>query len=825
MSSYREFAKHYKGVSVATIINEHPDLVKLADRLHKKPTWQFLVSALYEQQQSQMRQQKLESRTIAEKIRDLEQTVKSNMFFSPSADFYKSIDNMNDEEKVTYYEALQDANAKDDAVINNYLSLWGFSSLEEMHEFALDFLNADGNPADTISDDFLRDVANQFEKLCGNTGLDAHILFRVYDISGNAWYFRLNDNNMEFVKQLIMNRGNYSKILEYMTGSDIDWLGEDFQMASLEIIDIDQLPEEQRRYHIKKNSGGCFPFLLNTEKHSLSRYMIYNLVETATPDNCFIHALKMSGMLTPLQLANIRHDIGSIAFIPTAAIKFIAEKYDIHITLIPVYEKNRGRMQHYGNQEKPSIPLALYLNHYFLHERIQFNVLYFKYRSYPECTGVSDDRMWYTNGFNRSGPRFFDSIPVKDTIQLIRDLFKYPDALVPITRDNAPKVMRDEQLLFDFDETNYRRYFSDSDNRISKFYNTIPNLYQIGGNLEDIVRSCAYGGRVLLSKPKLHVKEKLADLDVNALYPYAESLLFLQTGLPRHLPETMTIDDILHHAFDDGQIAATPEKFISSAHLRIRITSIGKQRKYPVINNLDLGVYSVDLIILQELVKWHSITADVIGGFIWCGDRDYSIRDFVLKLYEQRKEDETVKYMMNKMTGYTLKRNDVNKRDEIHNSETLWKTMIEDYYSFNKAEPLANKNSWGVSTVKRWTDTYNLAHFGVSILSMSKRIMNTILYTCEDNDIDVFYSDTDSIFIRYSDVDKLNSLFSYRLIGDKLGQMKVDFDYGYPYATEAIFLGKKRYICKLDNGDYHYRYIGKNKKDIAEPWNFYMSQL
>ena len=140
MSSYREFAKHYKGVSVATIINEHPDLVKLADRLHKKPTWQFLVSALYEQQQSQMRQQKLESRTIAEKIRDLEQTVKSNMFFSPSADFYKSIDNMNDEEKVTYYEALQDANAKDDAVINNYLSLWGFSSLEEMHEFALDFL-------------------------------------------------------------------------------------------------------------------------------------------------------------------------------------------------------------------------------------------------------------------------------------------------------------------------------------------------------------------------------------------------------------------------------------------------------------------------------------------------------------------------------------------------------------------------------------------------------------------------------------------------------------------------------------------------------------
>lgn len=802
-TSYQKFSQKYKGVKVASIISDRPDLAKLAIKLKKKPTWKFLVSWLYKEH-------------VDEDRRGDEDR----------AAYLKHIDDYIDEvvEDEIRGELL--------GILNEYKEVAKFDNLQQLHKHTIHFLDDEDESA--ITDKKLAAFASAFRDICNSTKQSARIVFVCYDDNGNPFPFRLNDENIEFVYLLLLNRGSYTKEVKKKHGSDIEWMSEEFVMSKMIILDIDQLSESEKTHYLGKNYGGYFPYILNCCNHSLSRYQIYNLVESATNENCFVYALRMSGAVDDITLANIKHDVGDIPFITKAGVKFIANKYNLHITVVTGYDRGRS-YDVYGNPvgsatmvddvSAQEIKLGLYENHYFILDKdVEFNVLYFKYRNCAECAGVSDERMWYTNGYNRNGPRFKTSIKVKDSLQLFRDLFKYPNILIPVTNRNAPKVVAaDDEIVFDVQDANFRRYMSDSSNIVSEFYRSIPNLYQIGGNLESAMRKCIYGGRVLISKPKLHVKDRVTVLDVNSLYPAAMKRLFIQTGVAKVLP-TLTLDEILSHLFIDGQISKTSERFISSAIVKINITHIAVEHKYPVINNLSVGTYWVDAIILEDLVKYHHISADVIGGFYYDGDRDYSIRDFIQKLYDKRKENPEYKLIMNKIYGYSIRRNKQRKIKTVDTEAEMMNYICKHYHTFHRAQKNEN-GKFDIIVDKKWTSAYNMANFGVSILSMSKRIMNEILYTCEDNDIDVFYSDTDSIFIKYSDVDKLNSLFNNNLIGDKLGQMKVDFDYDYPYATEAIFLSKKRYICKLDDEHYHYRYIGMNKDKIREPWKFYMSQL
>ena len=53
--------------------------------------------------------------------------------------------------------------------------------------------------------------------------------------------------------------------------------------------------------------------------------------------------------------------------------------------------------------------------------------------------------------------------------------------------------------------------------------------------------------------------------------------------------------------------------------------------------------------------------------------------------------------------------------------------------------------------------TYN--YIGVMILDMSKRIMNEVMCLAEDIGIEIHYTDTDSMHIDKSDLDRLNKAF------------------------------------------------------------------
>ena len=62
---------------------------------------------------------------------------------------------------------------------------------------------------------------------------------------------------------------------------------------------------------------------------------------------------------------------------------------------------------------------------------------------------------------------------------------------------------------------------------------------------------------------------------------------------------------------------------------------------------------------------------------------------------------------------------------------------------------------YAVTTLKGIEDHYNNCACGVEVLAMSKRIMNEVMCFAEDMNIDLFYQNTDSIYLYEKDIEPL----------------------------------------------------------------------
>ena len=75
---------------------------------------------------------------------------------------------------------------------------------------------------------------------------------------------------------------------------------------------------------------------------------------------------------------------------------------------------------------------------------------------------------------------------------------------------------------------------------------------------------------------------------------------------------------------------------------------------------------------------------------------------------------------------------------------------------------------------------FNYVHCGVEIRSTSKRIMNQVMALAEDEGLNIWYQDTDSMHINYEEVEVLAAAFNNEsngdLIGEDMPQFHIDFD-------------------------------------------------
>ena len=173
---------------------------------------------------------------------------------------------------------------------------------------------------------------------------------------------------------------------------------------------------------------------------------------------------------------------------------------------------------------------------------------------------------------------------------------------------------------------------------------------------------------------------------------------------------------------------------------------------------------------------------------------------------------------MNSAYGKTIEKPHI-EENTIYNSAEAFR----DHYRYNsnfikEFIKIDGYNKVLVKKVKPIVEHYSRPHIGTEILSMSKRIMNEVICLAEDNDIKIYYQDTDSMHIKANGLEKLKKLFFEKynrvLDGDMLGQFNSDFEMKEDvsndvHAKRTIILGKKCYIDMIKG-------IDKDNKELIQ---------
>jgi hypothetical protein len=260
----------------------------------------------------------------------------------------------------------------------------------------------------------------------------------------------------------------------------------------------------------------------------------------------------------------------------------------------------------------------------------------------------------------------------------------------------------------------------------------------------------------------------------------------------------------------------------------IIIKAVGIKRDFPLIsakNENGIRIFSneminktirVDKTTLEDLIEFQKVEFEVVRGYYFDEGFNTKVKETVEFLFNERlnkkKEKNPVeivyKLIMNSSYGKSIMK-PIDNETKFFDNQDEFNVYLSRHYNW-----ATSYTKFGTKTklkmVKTLIDHYNICQVGVSILSMSKRIMNEVMCLAEDKEIKLYYQDTDSIHIKDKDINTLSNSFAEKynrvLIGKGMGQFHSDFDIkGCKdiVSRRAIFLGKKSYIDEL---------VGKNEK-------------
>lgn len=333
-----------------------------------------------------------------------------------------------------------------------------------------------------------------------------------------------------------------------------------------------------------------------------------------------------------------------------------------------------------------------------------------------------------------------------------------------------------------------------------------------------------------------HKEIHMSDLDARSLYPSAMERL---GGFPKGAPKK-ALGQQLTWEFLKKQDCSI---------MKIKITKVGKHRSLPLVSIkindnaiFDDRLYNgrcitCSYILLEDLITFHEIEFEIEEALYWNQGINKNLKSMINKLYDLRIElkrkknplQQTVKLLMNSAYGKTILKEQKYNHRFVNSYKEYNEYTIKNENLFECAYQIGNEK-FLIKCRNDVSKHTNMAHCGVLVLDMSKRIMAEVMYLADDNNIPIFYQDTDSMHCIVEDVPKLELLFKQKynrdLIGNKMGQFHSDFDVGKfeekgfePYAKETIICGKKVYYDRVvcnSNGDEidHIRMKGINETSI-----------
>lgn len=642
--------------------------------------------------------------------------------------------------------------------------------------------------------------AHQLVNLLENTDpVSAHILFIFKaELPDGTIIDECRRFTIESYKLISRIINNNCIMLEEDLGYDLGQITTEAKLISIEIVDLDQ------EKIIRRRNMGFFNWIIKSNPFDLSRYQIYQNFEDIDPELCFIHALREKGV-NELTLSNISNDLEGIERITLKTVEMIAEKYDLFINIKAVYPdkfyNNRYPRDYMYDNSKNWIDICFftvqnqdYPEHIIPYdEDIKFNINYFK------CTDdqkkildkYSVEELMKFSRFGPRGERFENKGNLIDSIKLLRDLHKFSSqALIPLTNDQKYElrnrnINRNKEINFNISKTDYRPWSKFGElNKIDQIFKNIPNLYQVSGNVEKIIRKCVSGLAPRISRKNNLIDEDLVCLDIISNHANAASQIDIPLGIPKRFSKEIDLSKV------------------NSAYLLINISSIGKYQKYDAVKDLQIGNRFVDLLTLNQLIKYHQITYEIIDG-IYFDSGSVNISKEIHEIFEIRKQAKITNNLelanqIKRLLTVDLYGNLMKNKKSVGTIYFERKEEAYDYiYSHENAfELFSRDNQYIVHYKKRFTNNYNLIHIGSLILSKAREIINEYIYKLEDNGVEVLYSNVDSIFIRKSDLDKFKSLIGN--IGDNLG----NFHFEYSNISKALFIEKGFYVLKFSDGSY-----------------------
>ncbi|CAL6044115.1 DNA_polymerase [Hexamita inflata] len=374
--------------------------------------------------------------------------------------------------------------------------------------------------------------------------------------------------------------------------------------------------------------------------------------------------------------------------------------------------------------------------------------------------------------------------------------------------------------------------------------------YKISGLLRHFLQQFVIGGRCMTQSNRRVLKTEsntqIVDFDAVSLYPSAMRVMYYPTG-PASSLDTDQIAfynnpaNLFNITLDQD---STDQKTL---YLEVKLKR-GQQfipRQFPLVstidddgvrqfsNNFDESIsYFYDHVSLQDLVEFQHIEYQIVSG-VYFQERNYTIRDVVQQMFNKRVELKKLenpaqiiyKLMLNSAYGKMI--------EKIHPSKTLVLDKIEFYkLVLKQSSNIDNVEQTGgkyVVTLKQEiSDQSTFTFGGVLVLSVSKRIMNQVMCTAEDNNLSIYYQDTDSMQIDKGSLDILETIYqtkyNRKLVGSNMGQFHSDFSSKLGkvlYADQAVYISKKVYCARLviDASkhiyDYHVRMKGVSDGAIS----------
>ena len=374
--------------------------------------------------------------------------------------------------------------------------------------------------------------------------------------------------------------------------------------------------------------------------------------------------------------------------------------------------------------------------------------------------------------------------------------------------------------------------------RFMEINGVFKDVYMLSSTPREYIMKCIEGGRVMCADNVKHsIALKVADFDAVSLYPSAMDRLegYLK-GKPKVL-QNLNYESLKNY---DGYFVQIIVKTIKTPRSFSLMSDKNEDGIRVFDNELPKKMY-VCKQKLEDLIEFQGITFDIIDGYYYDEGRNYKLRDVIRFAFNERIKlkaegnplQEVYKLIMNGAYGKTLQSAYDEKIIFIYGEQKLQDYVSKNYNSIDNyiefSDPNDEYKKYRVKLIKPINSVFNNVPCGVEVLGMSKRIMNEVMCLAEDNEMKIYYQDTDSMHIEDRHIEPLSKLYEKKygrtLIGKNMGQFHSDFSSDKIkeniIAVKSLFLGKKCYIDVLEgedeNGivvqDYHMRMKGVN--DIA----------